>query len=88
MSFENLGPIQLSPVEQSVEDFFTTVETCRPELLAEDGLAVGLLDKKEFAVSVRKQGIDVDFEDWDGLSDIEFLNLAKSIVSNRRHDEV
>jgi hypothetical protein len=88
MSLENFQPIQLSPVGRSIEDFFATVDACYPELLRDDGVAPELLDRGEFAISIREEGIDVDFEDWNGLTDLEFLNIAKNIVRKRRTHEV
>ena len=37
-----------------------------------------VLDRINFAINLREYGMDVDFEDWDGLSDYEILGLVGS----------
>ncbi len=39
-----------------------------------------VLDRVQLAISLRKQGLDVDFEDWDGLSDESVSRIASVLV--------
>jgi hypothetical protein len=39
-----------------------------------------VLDRIGLAVSLREQGIDVDFNDWDGLSDESVSRIASVLV--------
>lgn len=39
-----------------------------------------ILDRKEIAVSLRHLGIDVDFEDWDGLDDNDVLGAIITLA--------
>ena len=35
-----------------------------------------VLNRQQLAISLRQQGIDVDFEDWDGLCDYSVSRIA------------
>ena len=37
------------------------------------------LDRKEIAVNLRQLGIEVDFEDWDGLDDNDVLGYVAQL---------
>ncbi len=39
-----------------------------------------MLDRKQIAVDLRELGIDVDFEDWDGLDDNEVLGNVATLA--------
>lgn len=56
-----------------------------PEMEAEP-----VLDRKEIAVNLRRLGIDVDFEDWDGLDDNDVLGdiVTLATVHDFDMDEV
>lgn len=54
-----------------------------------------VLDRKEFAVDLRHAGVDVDFEDGDGLTDaqtirlVEYMHLVKinpELVEEHTHE--
>lgn len=40
----------------------------------------GSLNRKEIAIRLRQKSIDVDYEDWDGLSDEDVVERVWSIV--------
>jgi hypothetical protein len=39
-----------------------------------------VLDRNKLAISLRRQGIDVDRDDWDGLSDLRVTRIASVLV--------
>lgn len=51
-----------------------------PMSIEEDTLNEQFLSRKDIAVKLRQLGVDVDFEDWDGLDDNDVLDIIVTLA--------
>lgn len=51
-----------------------------PSSKEEDTLNEQFLSRKDIAVKLRQLGVDVDFEDWDGLDDNDVLDIIVTLA--------